>query len=84
VTGPFDEAQAALEQREAFDPATWEAALDEKAALSQAPEPRPPELDDEAMERLRGSGAILLAGDDERPGGRKDAGKHRKGRCRRG
>ena len=69
VTGPFDEAQAALEQREAFDPATWEAALDEKAALSQAPEPRPPELDDEAMERLRGSGAILLAGDDERPGG---------------
>jgi hypothetical protein len=68
VRGPVDEAQAALERREGFDPAAWEAALEEKAALSQAPEPRPPDLDDETVERLRESGAILLADDGERPG----------------
>jgi hypothetical protein len=69
VTGPVDEAQAALEQRESFDPAAWEAALAAKAALPQAPEPRPPELDAEVVERLRDSGAILLPDDRERPGG---------------
>jgi hypothetical protein len=67
VRGPADEAQAALEQREAFDPAAWEAALDERAALPQAPEPRPPELDAEALDRLRESGALLLGDDAERP-----------------
>lgn len=65
--GPVDEAQAALEQRESFDPAAWEAALDEKAALAQAPEPRPPELDAETVARLRDSGAILLPDDGEPP-----------------
>jgi hypothetical protein len=63
--GPFEEAEAALARREAFDAQAWEAALAQKTALAPAPEPQAPELD-EAMRRLRRARAILVSDDDRR------------------
>jgi len=60
-----DEAKAALERRDAFDPESWEADLAAKAVLAQAPEPRPPELEANTLGRLREFGAVLVPDDEE-------------------
>lgn len=70
AVGPFDEAEAALARREAFDAQAWEAALADKTALAPAPEPWAPELDEAMLRRLRRASAVLISDDD---GGRVEA-----------